>query len=39
MAFDNRVVDGDFTGSIINPIRIIVDDGTGDLSLASRTAS
>jgi beta-fructofuranosidase len=38
MAFDNRVVEGDFVGSIIDPIPVIVDDATGDLSLAPRSA-
>ncbi len=33
MAFDNRVVDGDFIGSIIDPIPLVVDKTTGDLSL------
>lgn len=35
MAFDNRVVDGDFHGAIVDPIPVVVDAATGDLSLAS----
>lgn len=36
MAFNNRVVDGDFAGSISDPIPLIVDPTTGDLSLDVR---
>jgi hypothetical protein len=36
MAFDNRTVNGSFMGSIIDPIPIIVDERTGDLSMQGR---
>lgn len=36
MAFDNRVANGDFTGSIVDPLPVVVDKATGDLSLAPR---
>jgi beta-fructofuranosidase len=39
MAFDNRVANGDFIGSIIDPIPLVVDEITGDLSLARRAAA
>ena len=35
MAFDNRTVSGNFIGSIVDPIPIVVDRLTGDLSLAA----
>lgn len=38
MAFDNRIVDGDFAGSIIDPIPIVVDQASGELSLARKRA-
>lgn len=38
MAFENKVVNGDFAGSIIDPIPIVVDKATGDLSLAGKAA-
>ena len=33
MAFENRVVDGQFMGRITDPIGLVVDPTTGDLSL------
>ncbi|MEO7223153.1 MAG: hypothetical protein ABIY37_11830 [Devosia sp.] len=38
MAFDNRVVNGDFTGSIVDPIPVAVDATTGRLSIARDAA-
>lgn len=38
MAFDNRVVNGDFTGSIVDPIPLDIDRITGDLSISGRAA-
>jgi beta-fructofuranosidase len=38
MAFDNRVVDGDFAGAIIDPIPLVVDQ-RGELSLPLRKAA
>jgi hypothetical protein len=39
MAFDNRMVDGDFVGAIVDPIPLLVDEITGDLSLHPRRAA
>ena len=39
MAFDNRMVDGDFVGAIVDPIPLVVDPVTGDLSLQPRKAA
>lgn len=39
MAFENRVVDGAFTGSITDPLRLDVDQVTGDLSLLGKKAA
>jgi hypothetical protein len=39
MAFDNRVVGGDFIGSVADPIPLVVDQATGDLSLLGRKAA
>lgn len=36
MAFENKMVNGAFAGSIIDPIPIVVDKATGDLSLARK---
>jgi beta-fructofuranosidase len=38
MAFDNRVVNGDFIGSIVDPLPLEIDKVTGDLSLARKIA-
>jgi beta-fructofuranosidase len=39
MAFDNRIVDGDFTGSIVDPVPLVIDALSGDLSLLPRKAA
>jgi beta-fructofuranosidase len=39
MAFDNRMVDGDFVGAIVDPIPLLVNEITGDLSLHPRRAA
>ena len=39
MAFDNRIVGGDFAGLIVDPIPVLVDEVSGDLSLARTGAA
>jgi len=39
MAFDNRIIDGDFAGAIIDPIRVVMDRVSGELSLLPRMAA
>jgi len=39
MAFDNRVINGDFVGAIVDPIPLVVDQVSGDLSLLPRRAA
>ncbi len=39
MAFDNRIIDGDFAGAIIDPIRVVMDQVSGELSLLPRMAA
>jgi beta-fructofuranosidase len=38
MAFDNRVVNGDFAGAIVDPIPLSIDKVTGELSISRKAA-
>jgi beta-fructofuranosidase len=39
MAFNNSVVDGEFVGGVCDPIPVMVDPQTGDLSLANEASA